>query len=74
MWPKAEEDPSKEYVGILSNRHYMIITSQMDQKMRGPRPAEGRVNMSYRSDGTLSNRRSGNPDATYNNYNSYISG
>ncbi len=69
MQLKAEEDPSKEYVGTLSSRHY-TITSQMDQKMRGPRPTEGRVNRSYRSEGALNYRRSGHPDVTYNYYNS----
>ncbi len=37
--------------------------------MRGPRPAEGRVNRSYGGDGALSYRRSGLPDVTYKNYN-----
>ncbi len=63
MQPKAEEDLSKEHVGTLSSRHY-TITSRMVQKMRGPRPIEGRVNRSYRSDGALSYRRSGNPNVT----------
>ncbi len=70
MQPKAEEDPSKEWVGTLSNRHH-TITSQMDRTMRGPCPVEGRVNGSYRSDGTQSYRRSGHPDVTSNSYNSY---
>ncbi len=43
----------------------------MDQKMRGPRPAEGRVNISYGSDGALRYRRSGHPDFTHNYNNSY---
>ncbi len=64
MQPKAEEDPSKEYVSTLSSRCCMI-SSQMDQKMSGPRPGEARVNRSYRSDSALSYRRSGHPDITY---------
>ncbi len=47
------------------------MTSQMDRMMRGPRPAEGRVNRNHSSVDTQSYHRSGHPDVTANNYTSY---
>ncbi len=48
--------------------------NEMDQKMRGPRPTEGRVNRSYMSDGAPSYGRLGYPDVTPSYDNSYSKG